>query len=250
MKKLKYLDRYENKATWYAATQKIKKANKGKLLQGEDLTIILETIKFHDNYQKKVGCGIKDIGVFKTPKGFQVNDSDFCFWVIRTDGSREEISNKSCIQHPSKKTNQSAAFRGVVEPYNRYLKIALMKEVSINGKIPCSICNELFNSNEIELHHETAFKDKVEAFKSSHGYTNADLIRVDNETRQGFQYDDVENDWYEFHKDCPVTLICKQCHLEETRKQRTSAPHQPEYLGQCPDCFDVVYEGDCHECAE
>ena len=51
-------------------------------------------------------------------------------------------------------------------------------------------------------------------------------------------------------KDCPVTLICKQCHLEETRKQRTSAPHQPEYLGQCPDCFDVVYEGDCHECAE
>lgn len=63
----------------------------GDTVSDEDKAFLLEAIKRHPDSAKKIGSGIKS---------FEVRSADFgtqCFWILRTDGSIERFSYKSCV---------------------------------------------------------------------------------------------------------------------------------------------------------
>jgi len=66
----------------------------GKLTK-EDFNFISELLKRHSDNKEKVGCGIKEFRVRKNKKWANTR----CFYIIRTDGSVEDFSYRSCLKN-------------------------------------------------------------------------------------------------------------------------------------------------------
>ena len=60
-------------------------------VSAEDAAFLALALQRHPEATQKIGSGIR---------GFEVRSADFgtqCFWVLRTDGSEERFSYKSCV---------------------------------------------------------------------------------------------------------------------------------------------------------
>jgi hypothetical protein len=64
-------------------------------ITGEDLDDLLNLIKNHPRYNEKVGSGIRQIYADWVQHGAR------CFWIERTDGTKEDFSIRKCINGAS-----------------------------------------------------------------------------------------------------------------------------------------------------
>ncbi|WJI78038.1 MULTISPECIES: DCL family protein [unclassified Mesorhizobium] len=63
----------------------------GDAVSAADVAFLAEALKRHPEARTKIGSGIRS---------FDVRSADYgtkCFWVLRTDGSEERFSYKSCV---------------------------------------------------------------------------------------------------------------------------------------------------------
>lgn len=67
----------------------------GQRLSSSDEADILALIERHDERDYKVGVGVSYIEVAHSPSPYE---NERCFWIVRTDGSRVDISYKHCLQ--------------------------------------------------------------------------------------------------------------------------------------------------------
>jgi len=63
----------------------------GEELKHEDLLSVSQMLQYHPEVQLKIGCGLKTILVDVHGKGTK------CFFLVRTDGTRESFSLSKCI---------------------------------------------------------------------------------------------------------------------------------------------------------
>jgi hypothetical protein len=68
----------------------------GERVGPEDERHLLALIKHHTDYSGKVGVGIDH---FKVDENTLYVPTSRCFWIIRIDGSIDDISYKHCITH-------------------------------------------------------------------------------------------------------------------------------------------------------
>jgi len=92
-----YINLFKTKKLWSEAIQAILQESPFGRLEGEPLRILLETLKFHPDYEDKVGQGIRDIVVAQGPIY-----GGRCFWITRQDGSISDFSYSKCINHAPK----------------------------------------------------------------------------------------------------------------------------------------------------
>lgn len=66
----------------------------GAYVSDADATDLMALLKRHDERDEKIGSGIDHFEVDAAPDGYPGK----CFWIVRTDGSRMDISYKHCLQ--------------------------------------------------------------------------------------------------------------------------------------------------------
>ena len=66
----------------------------GQIVSDTDALDLKALLKRHDEYTDKVGVGIDHFEVAVPPEEYKGQ----CFWIIRTDGSREAFSFKHCLE--------------------------------------------------------------------------------------------------------------------------------------------------------
>lgn len=72
--------------------RQILKHNKNRYLNAEDKHFLLtEILPWHENYDEKVGCGVKDI-VVNFYKDERRHFTNWCFYLIRKDGTKTYMS--------------------------------------------------------------------------------------------------------------------------------------------------------------
>ena len=70
----------------------LKRYNVGTKVSADDSAILVAALARHPEAKAKIGTGVKY---------FSVDSADFgtkCFWVNRTDGSKENFSYRSCLK--------------------------------------------------------------------------------------------------------------------------------------------------------
>jgi len=70
--------------------------SKGEDVTGEDLKDLLGLLDEHPNHKGKIGSGVSRIYVDTTKHG------QSCFWVERSDGTKDDFSFKKCIDAAGK----------------------------------------------------------------------------------------------------------------------------------------------------
>lgn len=66
----------------------------GARVSDADAEDLYALIKRHDEMPEKVGCGIDYFAVDAAPD----YPDQRCFWIVRTDGSRIDVSYKHCLE--------------------------------------------------------------------------------------------------------------------------------------------------------
>lgn len=68
----------------------------GAMVMGTDKADLKALLKRHTEEAEKIGCGISHFVVDNGPPEYEIPTR--CFWVIRSDGSREDFSYKHCLE--------------------------------------------------------------------------------------------------------------------------------------------------------
>ena len=66
----------------------------GDRVSDDDAKDLVALMKRHDEQEEKIGCGIDHFEVLAAPHGY----AGMCFWIVRNDGSRIDISFMHCLK--------------------------------------------------------------------------------------------------------------------------------------------------------
>lgn len=92
------------------------------VLNDKDQLFFEELFKLHDEYEQKIGVGVKHIQV---ERDFHKNR---CLYIHRNDGSRVDISWVHCVRPASIKSTISMAFRRAVKEIITNFKTQMLSE--------------------------------------------------------------------------------------------------------------------------
>jgi hypothetical protein len=120
----------------------------GEILNDADFENVLELLKTHENSEKKIGIGIKEIKVDK------VKYNTKCFHLIRTDLTTDIFSYTKCINgRYSPMTKFSRTCREIINEDLRLVKQAYFGKHSKKGKVQCQESKELCSWEELNVDH-------------------------------------------------------------------------------------------------
>lgn len=88
--------------------ERIKKYSKGDVLSKNDRLFFEQLFTLHPDYKKKRGCGIKEVRY--DFDGLRNN----CLWIVRLDGTEEDISWRKCVRPHTHEEVVIIAFKRVV----------------------------------------------------------------------------------------------------------------------------------------
>ena len=139
----------------------------GEPLNPLDFAFMLDVLRYHPEYNKKVGVGIAYI----TPQISGYKHGDRCFEIVRTDGSCEDFSVKYCADGKKMTLKQKihAACRTAVWDQIWSLKSKAIELITNGDTVICAISGEIITDvDEIHIdHYPMAFKDIVTGFLAS-----------------------------------------------------------------------------------
>lgn len=72
----------------------LKRYSVGAYVSDDDTKDLTALLKRHDERDEKIGCGIDHFEVAPAPDGY----TGKCFWIVRSDGSRIDISFTHCLK--------------------------------------------------------------------------------------------------------------------------------------------------------
>ena len=227
----------------------------GAPLKQADMDTVHELLKLHPEYHKKVGCGIAAIVVDDPPSCYPNHSAAQGFWIVRTDGSKEDISYLKCLQskapeHMASNHKQALdkGFRGIISK-----SIIAWKRCMLEGEntFICGVCKEKHpSSNSHADHYPYSFQRILGDFKECEKLKDEELETVDRGGYLGLQYKDAEinddedcgwkalerhwklfhNNWYadeDYYSEegddpglFPLRLLCSRCNLTRPKETR------------------------------
>lgn len=118
------------------------------IVNESDFKDLVALIENRSDKDEKIGCGIESIQVI------EVRYKTKCFELIRTDGSKEVFSYRSCINGKSKPlTKFSEACRETISEDLRNVKLTYFKKFSSKGEVKCQETGELCKWEELNVDH-------------------------------------------------------------------------------------------------
>ena len=172
-----------------------------------DYIELVELFKNHPEYPNKLR-ELKDICIVRnkrTPKYYEFN-------LIRTDGTREDISYIECISPSNKSLNE--ALRYCVQPQIDHFRD--------NNIMKCKFCNKTSRTEEIQVDHITMFKVLTTDFLKNKKHIPTEF---DSSYFNGAMFKDDDkmfaNEWYEYHlNNAELRPLCKTCNLTRPKKMK------------------------------
>lgn len=163
-------------------------------LSPEDIVFFSELFKLHDEYQIKVGCGIKTIFV---KKDFHNNR---CLFIRRIDNTEIDISWVHCLQPASIKRVVSMAFRRAVKQSIMDYKSARLETGASCPKLKVPLN---FKNSHV-VYAETSFDILLESFLLNNQlvHESVQLINpepIDEDQRGIIADTKLLNDWQKYH---------------------------------------------------
>ena len=170
----------------------------------DNYNFFLKLFERHPDYPKKID-GIYDISICNN----KINNNNLEINIIKTDGSKDNISWKSCISG-KKRNGLYSAMR-----YSIYDQICNYRNSSI---LQCSICK--INSDNIQYHvdHINYFEYLAHKFIYDHNppksfndtYCNTKCFKNSDK--------DFEDKWKVFHKnEAKLQILCCTCNLKREK---------------------------------
>lgn len=167
---------------------------------------LLELIKRHPEYEKKVGVGIDNFLLSQNPISKQ---KSYHLSFTRIDGTQDDISYNLCIKGKeiTKKTNTLNAMRNAIRND--------IKEFKLNAIQKCNVC-EIVNVNFDCDHYGKEFKEISENFIDKYGVCNS--FKNDS-FFTCFDDDEYNEKWIQYHSsNATLQLLCVNCHKEKKVK--------------------------------
>lgn len=185
-----------------------------------DLTALLER---HDEYEKKVGSGVKGFSVVMTEHGTQ------CFYIERTDGSGTEFSYRHCVTRrpPTRKQEVSSAFRWAVrlDLFKKRDEYFAENE-DINGHVSCAETGETISKQVAHMDHRApmTFEVIVTTFLASRGLAvdNVPITRgQDNQVSPEITDENMKQDFRRYHAQvAALDLVKNTANLSQAGRNR------------------------------
>ena len=194
-------------------TKKEQKRIAGDLLKKSSLTRddkiwLYRLFQNHPSWQQKKGVGVADIIKMQTKYG------DYCFGILRKDGTKTDISfHVSISGAPTKRALVIQACRPAIEP----IMIHAHQKVNF-GVDKCPITNELLIKGQTHIdHYDLTFAELFKEYVKKHGLNTlfaAINQPKDNELGRYFVDQRVKEDFITFHNaNTHLRAVTKEANL-------------------------------------
>lgn len=146
----------------------------GDTVGDEDSLHLSALLERHDEYTRKVGCGVHHFEVMMTEHGTP------CFRIVRNDASGTDFSYRHCITQrpPSRKQEVSQAFRRAVRFDLFKARDAFFTEhKDEQGLVTCAVLGELISIDQGHMDHRApmTFEVLVSTFLQGKGLSVDDV---------------------------------------------------------------------------
>jgi hypothetical protein len=134
--------------TKVAVEQRVKSILKsyqpGERLSDCDERLIIDLINYHPHADQKIGCGIDQIVVDKTPPYNSIG-----MWIVRLDRSRTDFSYKICLNGlPTPRAMFSAAARSAVQ-----FSISVYRDELFERDVTCPMTGKQLSKLDCHIDH-------------------------------------------------------------------------------------------------
>ena len=168
------------------------KYNIGDYVNSRDRQILLDLLKYHPNYEQKIGCGISGFKIYITQykrRGFML---------IRINRSSTDFSYIKCITNPSLFTKIKLCCRNAIKD-----DIVKFKNNLFNKKqdVICPITNKILTKNNCHIdHYNPTFKEIFDNWYKNKTITENDINQsFDNNETTFFTNESLKNNFRTFH---------------------------------------------------
>lgn len=180
-------------------------------LSYDDKLFLITIFKNHQHWEQKKGSNPKDILIEKTPFG------NNCFFILREDGTKTDISYIKSLSNPKHKTSVLSALRYAVKD-----EIFNFKNNNVVfGETKCEISKEvLFKHNCHIDHYDLTFFKLSEIWINKIGLENIKLSdSVDNSFNVYLLDKELERDFIKFHNNnTNLRAVTNTVNLRLTKK--------------------------------
>jgi len=172
---------------------KCKQLLNGNKLTHDDKVFLISVFKNHSDWDSKKGSNPKDIIIEKTSWG------NNCFFILREDGTKTDISYIKALTKPSHKKEVLIALRYAVkdEIYNYRLNNIVF------GETKCAISNEiLFKDNTHIDHYNLTFNELAKNWLRNKDLNSIKVNEsIDNSYDTYLLDKDLEADFIKYHNE-------------------------------------------------
>lgn len=178
--------------------------------------LIENVFKYHPDWDEKQGEGIDHLEV--GPDGY----GGKCYYVVQTDGWKEDISFEAALRPRTKKSYVNKACRTAILPIKNKVRD------SIEFPFTCPITGEVItNIREIHIDHYDEPFDVVfnmwiadKDIDELYSKTNKNVSGVNSGTHAYFIDEDIIADFIEFHnKHTHLRAVSRRANLSDLRKK-------------------------------
>lgn len=172
----------------------------GDILNDKDFESVINLLKTHEDAERKIGIGIKEIKVDK------VRYNTKCFHLVKNDLTTDIFSYTKCINgkySPMTKFNRTC--REIITEDLRLVKQAYFDKKSKKGRVKCQETNELCSWEELNVDHRqpNTFSIIVDRF--------IEINNIDINTVEYLEIIDAVNNF----KDKHIAVNFKKYHKEK-----------------------------------
>jgi hypothetical protein len=154
----------------------------------------------HPEAEQIRGCGVVAFFVDRDSFGSQ------CFWVLRSDGSRQHFSYRQCVKPTTRSQWATDAFRCEIAPQILRFKRDQFAE---NGVVPCALTGALVTWYECHVDHVVPFAEVLKNFLSQEPGLPLEDVDVEEVGVGGVRLESRElaSFWCDFHRQHAVLRI-------------------------------------------
>jgi len=168
-----------------------------------DYNFFIELFREHPDYPHKT-YNISDISIVKNKKG-----QGFGLYIIKNDGTTDDISWKDCISGHKKNLFKVALRVSVEEQTDSFRK---------TSSNICALCK--ISVGPFHVDHENHFEEVVYGFLQTTKRVQPTEFKNTDDNRKSFIAADkeYEDEWKEYHmKEARLRILCAPCNLKRPK---------------------------------